>query len=113
MRALPWARWLFVSLVIATMASLAAALVFAYESGCAGDLKAGTWGDMQRALQFDSDSGVALMLTFVFVTAAVVARGRSGASAFIGLGTALATVVVTWVLSWQFETWGNAACFPR
>jgi len=113
MNALRLSPWLSPSLIVATVASLAAALVFAYASGCAGDLKAGTWGDTQRALAFDDDFGLALLLALPLGWLAVITRSRPRASAWLGAGLTVAAVFATWMLGWQFGTWGATACFPH
>ena len=105
--------WVGRCLIAMAAASSMAALAFAYASGCAGDLKSGVWGDAQRAMQFDGDFGLSLILMLSFGACAVAVQRSTGRNPLIGAAVVGATVFLTWALGWQFGSWGSDSCYPH
>jgi hypothetical protein len=101
-------------LVLASVASFALSLWFSYEAGCAGDLKTGSFGDMQRALHYDSASGYSLVLgSLLGVVGALLAGPISPRAARVAAVGFIPAAIVTWLIGWRLQDWGVQSCFPR
>ena len=83
---------------LAFAASCLAYFWLSYKSGCTADLKGGTWGDFDRALQYDGLSVFPGLLALVIGTAApflllrrrtLLVRGVLAVVCFLGVGGAL------------------------
>ena len=99
---------------LASALSFGLSLWFSYRSGCAGDLKGGSYGDIQLALRYDDAFGKALVLGLLLGLTAPLFAGRDSPRIvhYAALG-ALPAAFVFWMIGLQFSDWGVESCFPR
>jgi hypothetical protein len=99
---------------LASAASFGLSLWFSYKSGCAGDLKTGSYGDMQLALRYDADFGKSLIFGMVLGMSAPLVGGN-GSPRIVGYAALcmVPVAIIVWLAGMQFSIWGVQACFPR
>jgi hypothetical protein len=103
-----------VLLLVATLASIAG-FHFAYQAGCAGDLKTGTLGNPQSALRYEGLSSGTMLIALLCLTTTPFFAMRGGLLKQVLAATAiffvlLAVLVVGGI---QMEYIGVQKCFPR
>ncbi|WP_148665139.1 hypothetical protein [Diaphorobacter nitroreducens] len=91
----------------------AASLYFAYQAGCAGDLKGGTLGDPQQALHYEGLSTESMLLTlFCFAALPILAPFKGTAKrALASTAIFLIALVVLILGGIQAEITGVQQCF--
>jgi hypothetical protein len=101
-------------LSIASLAGFGLSLWFSYQAGCAGDLKAGSYGDMQLALHYEGVSGYSLVGgALCGVVASLIAARNSPRIARVAAFGIIPVAIATWLVGWRLEEWGVQSCFPR
>lgn len=99
------ARCALVAWICAVLASY-----FSYKAGCAGDTKAGVFGDPARALDIEGTS-FALMLACVFMVVAAAMLSGSRYRLAHAFGFACLVFVSLWLVNAEVEAYGVKACF--
>jgi hypothetical protein len=89
-----------------SLVSLALSFWLLFRAGCAGDLKTGSLGDPQRALDLEYVALPFFLVGVVAATASIAMRSGGLAVAALLLGGPL-----LWLLGIQFEVWGVQQCF--
>lgn len=102
-----------ISLLGAGMLASAAYLYFAYQAGCAGDLKGGTLGDPQQALHYEGLSTGPLLLALLCFAALPIFASFKGAAKRALASTAIFLIAfVALILGGiQVEVTGVQQCF--
>ena len=100
--------------VLGAIACFGMAMVSMYESGCAGDLKTGSYGDMAEAVRLEARAaGFAGMGAILAVVVAVSLAQMALVKRIVG---AVSVVVVSYIFflfcGFYFATAGVQACFP-
>jgi len=101
--------WLSRTLLLASIICFSAMLYFAYQTGCAGDLKGATRGDIQLALQFDSYGGIFEILGLGLGAAALVLLTHGLMRIAAPLAFAICGMAIASMIAWQVQDLG-AAC---
>jgi hypothetical protein len=99
-------------LFMATLASTAY-LCFAYQAGCAGDLKGGALGDPHQALRYESLATGPMFIALLCWSAlpCFSLRGGMGLRSIVSIAVFLAALVMLIFGGMQFETMGVQQCF--
>jgi len=106
-------RGLAISLLTVAMLASVAYLYFAYQAGCAGDLKGGTLGDPQQALRYEGLSTSSLFFAlFCFAASPLVAPvGGIAKRVLASAALFLVALVVLLLGGIQVEIMGVQQCF--
>lgn len=100
------------ALWVLSAACLCTDLAFTYKAGCSGDLKGGTVGNFQEALNYESIGF--LFLVIGVLTASVTASIVGTLRPVFRLAQGLIAFAVIWILMFilgmQIEIWGNRTC---
>jgi hypothetical protein len=102
-----WGLWLF------GFTCVAAGLAFMFRAGCAGDLKSGSLGDFQTALDLEGSAECfAWGALLTFAIALSIQPNLSPVQRMVGPFVMLPFgYIVIVVASIQFQVWGVQACF--
>jgi len=99
------------------LAALSAACVsllcwYSYRTGCAADLKTGSWGNIELALHYSQVSFVWLVLALLVGILAIVALPGRDAPTRAAMATVFffAGGLAFWLLDHHFEVMGLQAC---
>jgi len=104
----PWPKVLAVAACMCTAASLS----LAFWSGCAADLKGGTWGNFDHALKIEAFSLPLDILAILFMcTAFAVRPGRvTEQRVAIIFAVGLLSVFAFALIGMQVQIWGTQSC---
>jgi hypothetical protein len=106
----PLRSWPFLGVL--SVVSFAFSFWLMFRAGCAGDLKTGSYGDPQLALELESIAMPFFLLGAVGLMALTASLKRPMPQR---IGIAAASVLfggpLLWLLAIQFEVWGVQACF--
>ena len=97
---------------VASAVALGAYLTLLYKSGCTGDLKSGTSGDMQRALMLESYGLPCLLLSILLASASAFVWKKNGTTSRLAFAAFVFVVigVLAFFAGIQAEIFGNQAC---
>jgi|SRR5690606_35409047 len=106
-------RGLAISLLSVAMLASAAYLYFAYQAGCAGDLKGGTLGDPQEALRYEGlSTGPLFFALFCFAASPLVAPFGGIAKRVLASAALFLVALVALIFGGiQVEIMGVQQCF--
>lgn len=93
------------------LALVLVSIAFAYQAGCAADLKGGKWGDFHRALQWEDKAMFALILGAMLFAISAPHRGKM--RIWIGCAAFAIALPAGYIAGWHFETEGNMKCASR
>jgi hypothetical protein len=108
-------RHLRIALWLGSFVCVAVSFLFMFKAGCAGDLKGGSLGDLEQAMDHEGGGVFIGWLGLLLASAATASTPKFDLVQRVGCAIAVGVVglVALTVVGIQFEVWGVQSCFSH